>query len=353
MKKNNQKTPNYISAAVLINTKKPLVIKKLKLPKIKKGQVLVKIYFTGICKSQIMEIDGKRGKDIWLPHLLGHEAAGKVIKLGKDVSKVKEGDEVVLTWIKGCGCDVPGAAFEYKNKKINSGPITTFSNYTIVSENRVQKKPNNISKLNSTLFGCAIPTGFGMVSNYIKEKKISSIAIIGLGGIGLSAVMASKVFRIKKIVALDISTKKLNIAKKLGAKKTFNTTSKNFNSNFYKYLPNGVDLCIESAGYAKTIELGFSLINRANGKLIFASHPSKNDKIRLDPFELISGKKIEGSWGGAINPDKDFEKISKLLNNKIINNFISKIYSLDKINQAIKDFKTGKVLRPIIKMKHN
>ena len=117
-KKNNKKLPNYISAAVLTNIKKPLIIKKLKLPKIKRGQVLVKIYYTGICKSQIMEIDGKRGKDKWLPHLLGHEASGKVIKLGKDVSKVKEGDEVMLTWIKGCGCDVSGSAFEYIIKKL-------------------------------------------------------------------------------------------------------------------------------------------------------------------------------------------------------------------------------------------
>ena len=99
-----------------------------------------------------------------------------------------------------------------------------------------------------------------MVSNYIKEKKISSIAILGLGGIGLSAVMASKVFRINNVIALDISAKKLNIAKKLGAKKTFNTNSKNFNSNFNKYLPNGVDLCIESAGYAKTMSLVFHLL---------------------------------------------------------------------------------------------
>ncbi len=354
LKKQNLKIPDYLTAAVLENTNKPLVIKSFKIPEIKEGQLLIKVLFSGICRSQLMEIEGKRGKDKWLPHLLGHEASGIVLKTGRSVKKFKKGDEVVLTWIKGTGCDVNGAKYLDKNITYNSGPITTFSNYTIVAENRVQKKPNNLSLLKSTLLGCALPTGFGVVRNEFKLNKVSSIAILGIGGIGLSAVLASKLLNIKDIVALDISNKKLKIAKKLGAKYIINTNNINFQKNMSKIFPNGVDLCIEAAGFSKTIELGFKIINPKHGKLIFTSHPAKKEKIKINPFELISGKSIEGSWGGGVNPDIDLKFIAKkITKSDILNIYVKNIYPLKKINEAIRDFKAGKVLRPIIKMNHN
>lgn len=354
IKKKNYALPNYLTAAVLEKINKPLLIKSFKIPQIKKGQLLVKVLYSGICRSQLMEIEGKRGKDKWLPHLLGHEASGIVIGLGKSVKRFKKGDEIILTWIKGSGLDVKGGEYKYKNKVYNSGPITTFSNYTIVSENRAQKKPSNISLLKSTLLGCALPTGFGVVKNAVKLNKVSSIAILGIGGIGLSAVLSAKLLSIKNILALDIENNKLETAKKLGAHHTLNTKNLNFKRDYKKLFPDGVDLCIEAAGLSKTIELGFEIINPKFGKLIFTSHPSKKEKIRIDPFELICGKSIEGSWGGGINPDKDLELIAKkITKSQMLNLYTGNIYPLENINKAIKDFKTGKVLRPIIKMEHS
>ena len=100
MKKKINNIPSNLHAAVLFNSKKPLKIIKLAIPKLKCSQVLVKVLYSGICRSQIMEIDGLRGKDQWLPHMLGHEASGIVVDIGKKVKKIKKNDEVILTWIK-------------------------------------------------------------------------------------------------------------------------------------------------------------------------------------------------------------------------------------------------------------
>ena len=349
--------PKFITAAVLEKTNKPLVLKKLFIPELKKGQVLVKIFYSGICGSQLMESKGFRGKDKFLPHLLGHEATGIVIKKEKSVSKINIGDRVILGWIKGKGYDASGTIYkDLSNKKINSGPITTLSNFSIVSENRIVKLPKSIPYDIGVLFGCAFPTGMGMIFHLKKNyKKIKNILIIGLGGVGFSALLAALEIKIKNIIVIDKSKYKLNIAKKLSKKiHTIKNNSKKIKKKILSITgQSGVDFCVECAGVTSTIESGFKLLNKNNGKLIFASHPKFGDKIKIDPHELISGKKIEGAWGGYFNPDKDLKKISMLTkkNKTLIRKyFINKKYNLININQAFKDFHKSKIIRPIIKM---
>ena len=156
---------NISRAAVLEKLGQPLVIKNIELPPLLPGQILVKVLFSGVCRSQLMEVRGKRGNDPWLPHLLGHEGSGIVLAIGKDVTKVKIDDEVILGWIKGEGLDAPGAKYRCGKQIINSGGVTTFCNYTIVSENRLVKKPIGLEFDTAVLFGCALPTGAGMVLN--------------------------------------------------------------------------------------------------------------------------------------------------------------------------------------------
>lgn len=353
----NPYIPNSITAAVLEKKNKPIVLKKLRMPSLKKGQVLVKISYTGICRSQLMEAEGKRGDDRFLPHLLGHEATGIVIKTGKYVSKIKKGDKVVLGWIKGNGINTNGIVFkDFENKKINSGPITTFSDYTIVSENRVVKLNNKIPMDIGVLLGCAFPTGMGMIFNLRKKNiKIKNLLIIGLGGVGFSALMAAIQNNIKKIIVIDKSNYKLQIAKKFNKKIfTFNSNSKKIRQKILKITNGqGAQICIECAGRVSTIELGFDLINDKEGRLIFASHPENGKKIQIDPHKLISGKKIEGTWGGSYNPDKDIKKIMPfIINNKsnIRKYIIGKKYNLKSINKAFSDLKNSKVIRPLIKI---
>lgn len=344
---------NTFSAAVLLEINKNLKIVDLKIPTLKKGQVLVKIIYSGICRSQIMEITGGRDNKKWLPHLLGHEASGIVSDIGPGVKKVKKGDEVILSWIKSKGIDSEPIKFFHKKKKINAGKVTTFSNFSVVSENRVTKKPKNISLKNSVFLGCAFSTGMGMILKEIDTIKNMNVVLIGLGGIGLGALIALKYRKIKNIIVIDINKKKRDLAKRFGVKDFFSSindlTLKRVNDKFKK----GVDLCIESAGDIKTIEYGLKLIHNS-GRIHFASHPNNKLKLNIDPHELILGKKITGSWGGSVDPDIDFKKFSKILKKMKFNSNIisSKVYNLENINSAIKEFKLKKNFRPIIKMTH-
>ena len=170
-----------MKAAVLHKTGHPLVIESdLQIPPLKPEQVLVKVEYSGVCQSQLMEVRGKRGIDHHLPHLLGHEASGVVLDVGKDVSKVRKSEKVVLTWIRGDGTECAGAKYQKGDAIINSGPVTTFNNFTVVSENRCVKLPEGVPMDLAPLLGCAIPTGAGIIFNTIQPKPNNTLAVLGL-----------------------------------------------------------------------------------------------------------------------------------------------------------------------------
>lgn len=338
-------------SAVLFNSKLPLKVVELEIPKLNFGQVLIKIFYSGVCRSQLMEARGLRGHDPWLPHLLGHEASGEVVEVGPGITKVKIGDKVILGWIKGEGIEAEGAKYLFNNQIVNSGKVTTFSNYSIVSENRLVKIPPNVPLDVAVLFGCALLTGAGMVLNELKPTSEMSVAVIGLGGIGLSALMALNYLKCKNVIAVDISDEKLELAKLFGANHVINSKEEDTKDKILNILGDYCDGCIESGGKTETIELGFSLIKKT-GKLIFASHPPEGECIHIAPHELIAGKQIFGSWGGGCKPDIDIPKLAEIyLKGKVpLEKLISRRYSLDNINEALLDLENGVVFRPIIAM---
>ena len=341
-------------AAILSKLKKKLDFDILTFKNLSKGQVLVKINYSSICRSQLMEIDGLRNNKKFLPHLLGHEGFGEIISTAHDVKKFKKGDKVIIGWIKNNNKDYKGFKLKSSSKKkvINSGCVTTFSNLSIISENRLTKKPKKMKPIEASFYGCAVPTGAGMVINQLKPKPKDKILLIGLGAVGLCALAALKALKIKDVCIFEKNLSRAKLAKKMGYNLIINPKKKeNLNKVKKKYI-NGFDACIESAGFKDTIELGFSMINSNYGKLIFASHPIHGEKISLDPHELIKGKKIYGSWGGNCVPKKDIPKFYKLFekNNIQLSDFLNKIYKFENINKAINDFRTGNSIRPIIKM---
>jgi len=343
-----------IKAAVLYELNKPLEIVELEHQKLLPGQVLVKIFYSGVCRSQLMEVRGYRGNDPWLPHLLGHEGSGEVVEIGEGVEKVKVGDLVILGWVRGKGLESPGAEYTTNDQIIHSGRVTTFSNYSIVSENRLVKLPKKLPLDIAVLFGCALLTGAGVVFNELKPSKQETIIVIGLGGIGLSALMALNEIKPAILIAIDIYDEKLAFAKTLGATHIINSSNKNVINEVRNILPEGADACIESGGKVETIELGFSLIRKGGGRLYFASHPPEGEYIKINPFELISGKNIFGSWGGSSRPDTDIPKLAKsyIHGNFPLEGLLTKRYSLEQINDALDALETGRVFRPLIEMTH-
>jgi S-(hydroxymethyl)glutathione dehydrogenase/alcohol dehydrogenase len=347
--------PRTAEAAVLEKVGEPLKIFEIDLPPLKEGQVLVKILCSGVCRSQLMEVSGGRGEDKWLPHLLGHEGSGEVLEVGQGVTKVQPGSEVILSWIKSSGIEAKPAIYEIGSRKINSGPITTFSNYSIVSENRLIPKPVAIPHQHAMLFGCALTTGMGMVINEGKPRKEDIVAIVGLGGIGLAALLATSSLGVEKIICIDQSSDKLNLAKQLGADVVIDATKVDPQGEIFKATSGcGVDVCFESAGSVQTIELGFDIIKKGGGALFFASHPNDDKKISISPHDLISGKNIKGSWGGASKPDRDVPRFSNLLRSSApdLDLLIPLTYKLSEVNEALETIRTGTAFRPLIEMTH-
>jgi len=338
-------------AAVLYQLGKPLIVEDLEIPELQEGQVLVEMLYSGLCHSQINEIDGMKGEDNFLPHLLGHEGSGIVREIGAGVNKVKEGDYVVLSWIKGSGKEVSNS--KYQKNTINSGAITTFNTYSVISENRLFKIPVEIPSKIAALLGCAIPTGAGIVKNEVKLNKEDAIAIFGVGGIGSCALLYASSRGASKIIAIDINDYKLDFAKKIGATHTINCLKENLAEKVKLITENeGVDFAIESSGVKTAMETAIDVIKNS-GTVIIAGNLKKGEKIAIDPFELIKGKKIIGTWGGATNPDKDIPHYSeKYLEGKLpLEELITKIYSLEQINDAVQDLKEGKIIRGLIKLK--
>ena len=342
-------------AAVLVETGKPLrILDDIKAPALQRGQVLVKLKFAGLCHSQLMEAKGARGKNNYLPHFLGHEGSGIVVSTGDGVTKVKVADEVVVGWIKGDGLE--GGAKVYESAsfgKINAGAVTTFSQFTVVSENRVYLKPSTTPFDLAVLYGCALPTGTGLVINEMRPRENASIAVIGVGGIGLSALLALRQFNPKHLIAIDSEDHKLSLAKELGATAVLNASDTDIKKKiFIKIGSEGFDYAVEAAGKTSTIEFGFEIIKRNGGQLIFASHPAAGEKIKIDPFELICGKSIRGSWGGASKPDTDITLLGQMYEagQLPLESLLSHQYRLEDLNKAMSALENKSIVRALINL---
>ena len=337
---------------VLKEINKPLDIIELTLPPLQKGQVLVNMHYAGLCHSQLNELRGKKGPDAYLPHTLGHEGSGTVVDVGQGVTKVKTGDKVVLTWLKGKGLDVKGPSYESKLGIINSGPISTFLQDTIVSENRLVKIPDNFPMIDAALLGCAIPTGGGIIRHDMHLSYDSSIVIFGVGGIGLSALMVAKEMGANIIIAVDVHESKLNLAASYGATHTINAKNSNVLDVIYDITKGrGVDYSLEAVGSPLVIEQSFRSVKDFGGLCVVAGNVPIGNKIHIDPYDLIKGKKIIGSWGGSSNSDKDILEYAKwILEDRInVKNLITHQYDMSLINEAFEVLENGQAGRIMLK----
>ncbi|MDP2577750.1 MAG: medium chain dehydrogenase/reductase family protein, partial [Candidatus Palauibacterales bacterium] len=154
-----------INAAILVQQQAPLELAEIETPeRLRFGQVLVKVHYSGVCGSQINEIDGTKGPDRFLPHLLGHEGCATVLETGEGVTSVKRGDKVVMHWRPGRGIQSETPTYRWNGKTVNAGWVTTFNNYAIVSENRLTPIPSDFDSRLAPLLGCAVTTAMGVIN---------------------------------------------------------------------------------------------------------------------------------------------------------------------------------------------
>lgn len=338
--------PKFTKAAILTELRKPLIIAEIELPQeLKVGQVLVKIHFSGICGSQLGEIDGAKGEDKFLPHLLGHEGSGTVVAIGPGVKTVSLGDKVVLHWRKGDGIESEPPIYNWKGTKVNAGWVTTFNEFAVISENRVTTIPKDSEMDVAALFGCAVTTGFGIIENNAKLKIGESVVVFGAGGIGLNVVQAASLVSAYPIIAIDIFDNRLALAQEMGATHLINSRDKSVEeiSELIQSMTK-VDVFIDNTGNTQIIELGYNIL-KPQGKMVLVGVPKKGNNINIFSLPMHFGKSIIGSHGGETVPQIDIPRINKLYLEKRIKlkNLISKTYNLNDINTAISDIRNGLV----------
>jgi len=347
--------PTITRAAVLVETGKPLQIKELQLPALKPGQVLVEMDYAGVCHTQLHEVRGKRGPDRFLPHVLGHEGAGTVLALGEDVSKVKVNDRVVLTWIKGEGADVPSTTYESDLGTVNSGAISTFMTHTVTCENRLVPMPqDSLPQRDAALLGCAVPTGAGAIVNTADVSKGESVAVFGVGGIGMSAVLAAAMREAAIIIAVDVVEDKLAAAKAAGATHTINAATQNPVECIQDITGGkGVDTAVEAAGKPETMEAAYTSVAYGGGLCILAGNVAYGERMCLDPYDLIKGRRIVGTWGGETNPDRDFPLYADMYvkGSLPFGQLVSHEWPLEEINTAFDELEARRVSRALIRLK--
>lgn len=338
--------PKTMKAAVLVETKSPLRILEITMPEsLAVGQVLVKIHVSGVCGSQLGEIDGAKGPDNYLPHLLGHEASGVVLDIGPGVRHVKRGDTVVLHWRKGAGIEAETAHFTSDGKKVNAGSVTTFSEYAIVSENRVTAIPADSDLEVAALFGCAVTTGFGVIENNAKVKIGESVVVFGAGGVGLNMVQAASLVNAHPVIAVDVHEGRLALARQMGATHVIDTSKTDAAQAIVDIVgKGGVDVFIDNTGQPSIIELGYQMV-KPQGRVTLVGVPRKGNNINIYSLPLHFGKILSGSQGGEAIPQTDIPRYHNLFRAGRIKlkELITDHYPLADINEAIAAMRSGKI----------
>jgi S-(hydroxymethyl)glutathione dehydrogenase/alcohol dehydrogenase len=325
---------------------------EIEIPALKPGQVLVEIAYSGACGTQVMEWRGDKGEDKWVPHCLGHEGTGTVLETGGAVTKVKAGDKVVLSWIKGNGIEAGGAVYEWEGKKVNAGGVTTFQRHAVVSENRLTLVPEGLPMEVAVLLGCAAPTGMGAVYNVLKVQPGDSVAVFGTGGIGLNALMAAALAGAMPVIGIDPNPTRRALAKLYGATHVIDPAAGDVAAEIKKIVPQGVDLAVESSGVPAVMDQAVNATRQQGGRAVVIGNAKHGASLTLNPGVFNQGKSLLGTWGGDSFPDRDYGRFARLLGSGRfpVRDLLSKPYTLAQADQALQDLAAGKVGRPLIDM---
>ena len=340
------------TAAILVEPGLPLRLDELEIPALRPGQVLLEIAYSGVCHTQLLETQGQRGPDRFLPHCLGHEGSGRIVDVGSGVSKVAPGEEVVLSWIKGSGAEEPGTRYRSSRGYVNAGAITTFSRHAVISENRVTKIPRGLSLQHAAFLGCALPTGIGAAINTAGVRPGQSVAVIGTGGVGCSAVIGAAVAGAHPIVAVDLVQSRLEAAVRVGATHIVPADSEDPGRRLEEICPGGFDVAIEASGAPAAMQLALACVRPRGGSAVLVGNAKHGSRVSLDPLEFNLGKRLLGTWGGDCVPDRDIPRLGALIASGRVDlgAFCSASFPLGDVNEALDALATGAALRPLLVM---
>lgn len=334
-----------MKAAILEEIDAPLAIREVELTDLKVGQVLVKVLVSGLCGAQLHEIKGYKGNAKFLPHLMGHEGCGIVEGVGPGVTTVQKGDKVVMHWRPGSGIEAPFPNYVLDGKTISSGKVTTLSEYSIVSENRVTTIPSDTPSVLAAMLGCSMTTALGIIDNECDLKFGESVAVIGCGGVGLNLIQAAKMKNANPIHAVDIKHEMRVLSHLVGADE--------FISNC-EYIEGKVDVIIDTTGIPEVINEAYQKL-APSGRLILVGQPAPGRGLEI--MNAVSmfdgtGKSIKASQGGRTNPETDIPRYIALAMKGALEyeSLHTNTFSLDEVNEAFDLLRSGKAGRIMVKI---
>lgn len=342
-----------MKAAVLTKLNAPLEIIELEPYEVEYGQVWVRILASGICGSQLQEIAGYKGAE-YLPHLLGHEGCGIVEEIGDGVTRVKPGDKVVMHWRKAAGIESSFSQYYIPGKShldtTRGGRITTFSDFSLCSENRLTPVPHETPDDLCCLLGCGLSTALGTIEREAAVRFGESVLIVGVGGLGCNLIRASVLAHATPIFAMDVNEDKGPLANMMGAH-VCRPTWPQMREWMRIWRVSGFDVIIDTTGDPQAISTSLTLLN-PSGRFVMVGQPKPGEDAALIGARHMfdgEGKTIKATQGGGFQPHLDIPRYTKLPANILgIEKIITHRFKLDDINQAIELVRQGCAGRIII-----
>lgn len=353
---------------------KPLVIEELELDDPGPGEVLVKVVAAGLCHSDLSTIDGSRPRPV--PMVIGHEAAGIVEEVGRDVTDLEPGDHVVFSFVPMCGRCVPclsgrpalcerGARANGAGTLLGGGlrfhapalgetvyhhlGVSAFSEHTVVSIASCVKIDPTVALDRAALFGCAMVTGVGAVINTAHVQAGSAVAVFGLGGVGLAAIMGAQLAGAHPIIAVDRVEAKLELAKSLGATASVRAGDDTV-AMIRDLTSGGVDYAFEAVGNADVLAQAYAATRRG-GKTVTIGLPHPSQVLKIQAVSLVAEERtIVGSYMGSAVPNRDVPRLISLYRaGKLpVDALFSGTISIDEVNAAFDELAGGTPVRQVM-----
>ncbi len=352
---------------------RPLKILEVELDPPGPGEVLVRVQAAGLCHSDLSVINGDRPRP--LPMVIGHESAGEVLACGPGVTGLVAGDRVVMVFMPSCGgclpcaegrpalCE-PGAASNGAGVLLSGGRrlrlngqyinhhvgVSCFAEQCVVSQRSCVKVDADLTPAEAALFGCAVLTGVGAVINTARLSAGSTVAVLGLGGVGFSALLAAAASGARELVAIDLSDTKLALARELGATATVNASSPDAAEQVRALTKGGVDYAFEMAGAIPAMELAWK-ITRRGGSTVSAGLPHPDRRFALPPVQLVAEERtLRGSYIGSAVPARDIPRyIDMYRRGQLpVNRLMGEQLTLDGINRGLDRLATGQAMRDVV-----
>lgn len=353
----------------------PLTIEEFELAPPGPGEVLVRVRAAGLCHSDLSVIDGNRPRP--LPMVLGHEVAGIVAGVGHGVTDLQRGDHVVASFVPSCGvcspcvtgrpalCE-PGLASNTEGTLLSGARrleqhglpvnhhlgVSGFAEYATVSRRSLVRIDPDLPFAEAALFGCAVITGVGAVVNTAMMPKHSSLAVIGLGGVGLAALLAGHMLEATTIVAVDLNEAKLAKASELGATATVNAADPGCAERVRDLSGGGVAYAFEMAGSVRALELAYQ-VTRRGGTTVSAGLPHPQHKFSLPHVSLVAEERtLRGSYLGSCVPERDIPQyIDWYRSGRLpVDKLLSERIALGEINAAFDRLAAGASIRQVIEI---